>query len=70
MKYETSRTVIVEFMGLRTKTLPVTSYTKEAKGIKQSVVKKNIIHEDYKEILTKQTQRKHKMTNQDAPITA
>ena len=56
---------ITEFVGLRSK---MYSYVKDnnkegrtAKGIKKSVIKKDITHENYKEILFKDKQMYHKM---------
>ena len=64
-KDEAAGVPIHEFVGLRSK---MYSYIKDnqeggkkAKGIKKSVVKKNIRHEDYKETLSKDEQMHHKM---------
>ena len=56
---------IKEFIGLRSK---MYSYIKEdnrvektAKGIKKNIIKGNIKHEDYKNVLFKNEQMQHKM---------
>ena len=57
--------IMSEFIGLRSK---MYSYIMEdgksgmtAKGIKKNVIKKNIIHEDYKNTLLNEEQMRHKM---------
>ena len=57
--------IISEFVGLRSK---MYSYIMEdgkggmtAKGIKKNVIKKNIMHEDYKNTLLNEEQMRHKM---------
>ena len=64
-KDEAAGLPIREFIGLRSK---MYSYIKEdnkeertAKGIKKNIIKKNIKHEDYKNILTKNEQMQHRM---------
>ena len=64
-KDEAAGVPITEFVGLRSK---MYSYIKEnnsggktAKGIKKNVIKKDIVHENYKEVLMKQQQLHHKM---------
>ena len=65
MKDEAAGVPITEFVGLRSK---MYSYIKEngsggktAKGIKKNVIKKDVKHENYKEVLMKQQQLHHKM---------
>ena len=65
MKDEAAGIPIIEFIGLRSK---MYSYMKDndqvcktAKGIKKSVVKKDITHENYKNVLFKNKQMHHKM---------
>ena len=54
-KDEVKGIVIVEFVGLRAKLYSFKMFegeeTKKCKGVKKSVVKKSIIHEDYKKCL-------------------
>ena len=54
-KYEVKCKVIDEFVGLRAKLYSFKMFegeeTKKCKGIKKSVVKKSITHEDYKKCL-------------------
>ena len=57
--------IISEFVGLRSK---MYSYIMEdgkggmtAKGIKKNIIKKNIMHEDYKNTLLNEEQMRHKM---------
>ena len=64
-KDETAGIPVVEFIGLRSK---MYSYIKDnmnggktAKGIKKNVIKKNIKHEDYKNVLFNNEQLHHKM---------
>ena len=64
-KDEASGVLIVEFIGLKSK---MYSYVKDndkgnktAKGIKRIVIKNNIKHEDYKNILLNNKQLHHKM---------
>ena len=64
-KDEAAGVPIVEFVGLRSK---MYSYTKDnnkggktAKGIKKYIIKKNIKHEDYKEVLFNNKQMHHTM---------
>ena len=64
-KDEASGMPIVEFIGLRSK---MYSYIKDdhmgcktAKGIKKNIIKKNITHENYKDILINSKQMQHKM---------
>ena len=65
MKDEASGIPITEFIGLRSK---MYSYMKDdqkggktAKGIKKNIIKKNIIHDDYKDTLFNNKQMMHKM---------
>ena len=65
MKDEAAGSIINEFVGLRSK---MYSYTKEsgnggktAKGIKKSVIKKNITHANYLDVLVKEKQLRHSM---------
>ena len=65
MKDEASGIPITEFIGLRSK---MYSYMKDdqkggktAKGIKKNIIKKNIIHDDYKDTLFNNKQIMHKM---------
>ena len=64
-KDEAAGIPIAEFVGLRSK---MYSYVKDnnqcgktAKGIKKNVIKKNIKHEDYKDVLFNNKQMYHKM---------
>ena len=64
-KDETAGTPIVEFVGLRSK---MYSYIKTdekggktAKGIKKNVIKNDLKHEDYKNVLPNNKQLHHKM---------
>ena len=64
-KDEAAGTPIVEFVGLRSK---MYSYIKTdekdgntAKGIKKNVIKNNLKHEDYKNVLLNNKQLHHKM---------
>ena len=61
MKDEAGGMIIEEFVGLRAKLYSYKMFKekeeKKCKGIKKSVIKKNISHEDYKECLfSKKTQ--------------
>ena len=65
MKDEAGGIPITEFVGLRSK---MYSYMKDnqqggktAKGIKKNIIKKNIIHDDYKDTLFNSKQMMHKM---------
>lgn len=65
MKDEAAGIPITEFIGLRSK---MYSYVKNndnggktAKGIKKSIIKKNINHNDYKETLMNNQQMHHEM---------
>ena len=57
--------VIYEFVGLRAKLYSYKMFegeeTKKCKGVKKSVVKKSITHEDYKECLFKEKEQLRKM---------
>ena len=64
-KDESCGKIISEFVGLRSK---MYSYIMEdgkggmtAKGIKKNIIKKNIMHEDYKNTLSNEEQMRHKM---------
>ena len=64
-KDESCGNIISEFVGLRSK---MYSYVMEdgkggmiAKGIKKNVIKKNIMHEDYKRTLMNEEQMRHNM---------
>ena len=64
-KDEASGIPVVEFVGLRSK---MYSYVKDneqtartAKGIKKQVIKKNITHDNYKEVLFNNKQMQHTM---------
>ena len=64
-KDESCGKIISEFVGLRSK---MYSYIMEdgkggmtAKGIKKNTIKKNIMHEDYKNTLLNEEQRRHKI---------
>lgn len=65
MKDECGGKPTAEFIGLRSKmysyTLGDGGCTKKTKGIKKSVVKKDIKHECYRNVLHNNTQVKHKM---------
>ena len=64
-KDEAASTPIVEFVGLRSK---MYSYMKDnklggktAKGIKKNIIKNNIHHENYKDVLLNKKQLRHTM---------
>ena len=65
LKDEAASTPVVEFVGPRSK---MYSYIKNneiggktAKGIKKNIIKNNIKHEDYKNVLLNEKQLRHKM---------
>ena len=65
MKDELNGVPIVEFVGLRSKMYSLKTEAEEkkrAKGIVKAVVKKDITHEDYKNILFSAGQTSHNMT--------
>ena len=64
-KYEVNGNVIDEFVGLRAKLYSYKMFegeeSKKCKGVKKSVVKKSITHEDYKKCLTDRKPQLRKM---------
>ena len=64
-KDEVNGNVIVEFVGLRAKLYSYKMFegeeSKKCKGVKKSVVKKSITHEDYKKCLTNRKSQLRKM---------
>ena len=65
MKDEAGGIPITEFIGLRSKMYSYINDNqkggKTAKGIKKNIIKKNIIHDDYKDTLFNNKQMMHKM---------
>ena len=60
-KDEVSGIPINEFIGLRSKMYSYLKDTDESKGIKKNVIKKDIKHENYKDVLFNNKQVYHKM---------
>ena len=67
MKDEAAGTAVIEFVGLRSK---MYSYIKDdnkgaktAKGIKKYIIKKELKHENYKDVLLNNKQMLHTMKN-------